>query len=50
MAYREALPLLETQNRAKKCRKTHPKFTELGEIASEDGRKVMDREQIVKLI
>jgi hypothetical protein len=29
------------QNKAKKSRKTHPEFTEIGEIASEDGKKVM---------
>jgi hypothetical protein len=34
----------------KKFEKTHPEFTELGEIASEDGRKVIDHKQIVKLI
>jgi hypothetical protein len=45
MAYRGVLIFPETQNRAKKCKKTHPEFTELGEIASEDGRKVMDHKK-----
>jgi polyhydroxyalkanoate synthesis regulator phasin len=50
MAYKGALPFPETQNRAKKCRKTHPEFVESGEIASEDGRKVMDDEKTVNMI
>jgi hypothetical protein len=50
MHSRGALPFPEIQNRAKKLKKTHPEFTEIGEIASEDGRKVMDHEKIVKLI
>jgi hypothetical protein len=48
--YIGVLPFPETQNKDKKCRKTHPEFTELGEIASEYGRKVMDHKQTVKLI
>jgi hypothetical protein len=38
-----ALPFPKTQNKAKKCKKLHPEFSEIGEIASEDGRKVMDQ-------
>jgi hypothetical protein len=50
MYYRGALPFPETQNKAKKLRKTHPKFSEIGEIASEDGRKVIDQEKTMKMI
>jgi hypothetical protein len=50
MAYMGALIFREPQNRAKKCQKTHPECTEIGEIASEDGRKVTDHKQTVKLI
>ena len=48
--YRGALPFPEIQNIAKKLRKAHPKFTEIGENASEDGRKVMDHEKTIKVI
>jgi hypothetical protein len=48
MHSRGVLPFLEIQNRAKQFTKMHPEFREIGEIASEDGRKVMDHEQIVK--
>jgi hypothetical protein len=47
---RGALPFPQIQNIAKKFKTTHPEFTEIGEIASEDGRKVMDHEKIVKMI
>jgi hypothetical protein len=50
MAYRGALIFPEIQKRAKKCKKTHPECTKIGEIASEDGRKVMDHKKTVKLI
>ena len=50
MAYMGALPFPEIQNRAKQFTKTHPEFTEIGEIYSEDGRKVMDHEQTIKMI
>jgi hypothetical protein len=50
VAYRGVLIFLETQNRAKKFRKTHLEFTKIGEISSEDGTKLMDHEKIVKII
>jgi hypothetical protein len=50
MSYKGVLPFPETQNKAKKRRKNHPEFTEISEIAREDGKKVMDHKKIVKLI
>jgi hypothetical protein len=50
MHSREVLPFPEIQNRAKQFKKTHQEFTEIGEIASEDERKVIDHEKTKKLI
>jgi hypothetical protein len=50
MSYRGVLIFPESKKKAKKCRKTHRECTNIGEIASEDGRKVKDYKQTVKLI
>jgi hypothetical protein len=50
MAYREALVFPKTQKQAKKFKKNSSRKKEIGEIASEDERKVMDHKQTVKLI
>ena len=45
MHSRGVLPFLEIQNRAKQFTKMHLEFREIGEIASEDGRKIMDHKK-----